>query len=125
VRRDTLRQEIAARLAQKSWDRKRDREFATRIMERAQVDAKRLTDSPEWNIYLQQVEALNERDCKALEALQSALETPTYMTADACQRLQFDCAVLIARIQARNECIDIPKRIQGAADPLDQGSDTA
>lgn len=92
-----------------------DMDYARGVLARARVDAQHLVDSPVWNAYLEMIEAINENDCRRLEGLQAVLEDPGYRTAEECQKTQFDCAILIARIQARNECIEIPKRIQGAA----------
>lgn len=124
MRLDNLRQKIAKREAARAWDRKQARhlESVRGMLERAAVDSRHLTDTPEWDAYLQRIEVLNERDCKLLEELQAVLEDPFYMTAEQCQKNHFQIAVLIAAIRARNECIEIPKQLQGAADALDHGS---
>lgn len=115
-----MRKDVLARQAYDAAQEARESravaaQYAHNVMRRATLDAEKLTRSATWNAYLEQVEALNEDDCKQLESLQAELEAPEFRNAEKCQETQFKCALLIARVQARNECIDIPKRLQGPA----------
>lgn len=109
MRRDILRQRLLEGVDLRAQSR--DVEYKLRQLRRAAVDAEKLTQSEEWNAYLQQVAALNEADRVALEGHRTASETGIYMDADQCQRIEFERALLRAKIQARDECIEIPKAI--------------
>lgn len=89
----------------------RDLDYKIRQLQRAQVDAVQLTQSPLWDGYLQQIAALNEADEEAFRGVVGPSELGSYMSAEQCQKLEFERAVLRAKIQARNECIQIPRRI--------------
>jgi hypothetical protein len=109
VRRDILRKRLDAQKLLHVETRGVDHKLAQ--LRRARLDATRLTEQPEWDGYLQQVEALNEADRVALEAPSSSSELGVYMSPEKCQQLEFERALLRAKIQARNECIEIPKAI--------------
>jgi hypothetical protein len=109
MRRDVLRKRILESKAS-SVDA-RDLDYKLKQLRRAAVDAEKLTQSEEWDAYLQQIAALNEADQQALMGHRTASETGIYMDADQCQRIEFERALLRAKIQARNECIEIPKTI--------------
>lgn len=115
MRYDAVRSAQLSFAEARKRERRIDIEYQQKVIRRAEVDAEKLTDSPLWNAYLEMIEAVNEDDAKELEGLQAALESPEFRTAEQCQALQFKCQLLIARIQARDECIAIPKRIQGSA----------
>jgi hypothetical protein len=120
VRRDTLRAELENSLRERVAAKRTQRDVNLRVLQRAAVDATKLTESEEWDIYLQQVQALNEQDVNLLLCLPTASDLQVYQTAEECQRNEFERALLRARIHARNECIEIPKRIlQGAAESRD------
>ncbi len=109
MRRDILRKQVNTQKAFHAETRSLDYKLAQ--LRRAQLDAERLTELPEWNVYLQQVEALNEADRAALAGAQSSSELGIYLSPEKCAQLEFERALLRAKIQARNECIEIPKAI--------------
>jgi hypothetical protein len=111
MRRDAVRKRAIDNREKSRLAREVDVEYARRVIARARVDASRLTRSALWNVYLEQLEALNEVDCKELEALQAELESPNYRSAEEAQKTQFACQILLAQIKARNECIALPQRI--------------
>lgn len=118
MRRDVLRKQMLEQRTLHAETRSID--YKLMQLRRAAVDATKLTESGEWNAYLQQIAALNEADEEALLGQRTASETGIYMDADQCQRIEFERALLRAKIQARNECIEIPKKIiHGSADARD------
>ena len=114
MRRDVIRKKLED--ARKSSHVEHNVEYKLRQLRRAEVDARNLTQSPEWDVYLQQVAALNEADEQALHGLRGSSDTGIYMSPEQCHQLEFERAMLRAKIQARNECVEIPKTIlQGSA----------
>ena len=119
MRRDILRNRILEGKVEQ--DQTRTIDYKLRQLRRAAVDAEKLTSSQEWNAYLQQVAALNEADTSALEGLRTSSDNGLFMSAEECQKTEFERALLRAKIQARNECIEVPNKIlQGSSAARDK-----
>lgn len=84
---------------------------ALRLLRSAEVASDRLTHMPEWDAYLRQAEAIQERDRQELAETAQLLASPDYRTAEESGRLRHLAAALQNRIAARDEILRLPQEI--------------
>ena len=119
MRRDTVRARVEELRNRRSADEKVDLAFKLGVLKRAHLETASLIRDPNWQAYLERVAAMNETDQSALDAMVSMSDTLVYMTPGMCHAVEFQRAVLVAKIQARNECIQIPQEILGTTPESD------
>lgn len=115
MRPDILHKRAAEAKEKRALERRQQHAFNLGVLQRAAVDQSVLTADPRWNAYLQQVAALNAADQRQLDDLQARIDSAEYLSPEQAQTAAFTRRLLLARIHTRNECLEIPKRIQGAA----------
>jgi hypothetical protein len=113
-------------LDRKTWEanqakgdvRHREREIQLGLsrLAAAAVSAERLTGMAEWDTFLRQVEALQERDRAALEGVKARL-CGTHEWLDAADVLELRHTQLFyqSRIEARDQVMNLPREIILAA----------
>lgn len=113
MRRDTVRARVDELRKRRNADEQVDRAFKLGVLKRAHLETANLLSDPHWQAYVERVSAMNEMDQSALDGMVSMSDTLIYMTPEMCHAVEFQLAVLVAKIQARNECIQIPQEILG------------
>ena len=109
MRRDIIRARVDAERKQRT--QQTSLEYQLGVLRRARLESAKILESAEWQVYCERIQALNEKDQSALDGLLSMSDMGTYLTPEQCQSVEFHRSVLKAKIQARNECIEIPKTI--------------
>ena len=100
------------------WEQQRRQRAIDRPPEQlkqAAVAMDALTRSPEWNAFLQTVQADQERDAQALQGVTDVLRSMAYLDVPQLQALRHEAIVLQARIEARESVIALPRKILEAA----------
>jgi hypothetical protein len=82
-----------------------------RQLEQAEVWSKQLTEDPNWNIFLQCLQALRNRTLQALEAARTADETSADFSSEGMARRTADRRALLGRIQTLDEVIALPRDV--------------
>lgn len=92
------------------------------MLEQAEVSHKSLTGFPEWDLYLQELQARLESARKAKESFSAELESPETVDPIEERRLKNRILILTERIGTLDACINLPtdilKQAQDARDSL-------
>ena len=82
----------------------------------AAVPIEKVTQSPEWNSFLQLIEGLIENEQRKYETLHKQLVDPNTVNTDKIMLLKQQITASLSRIEAWIEARDLPGKVLTAAD---------
>lgn len=85
------------------------------LLQSAAVAAEHLTHQPEWDAFLRQAEALQERDRAQVTSLRSQIDAQHWLDAVDLMQLRYQLLFYQARIEGRAQVIEIPRGVMRAA----------
>lgn len=93
--------------------------FASPFLEQARVASEHLTSSPEWNVFMQRVQALVDAERNLLNGMGDALALPN-LTSEQVLQGQRHMLAAKAKIDAWEQVIRLPKEIIGNSEKASQ-----
>lgn len=91
-------------------------------LRQAAVPMERLTHSEHWDTFLRYGEAIQEQDREALRQLGERLTAAEYLSDLSLATLRHAAALLRAKLDARQELLDLPKSIVQSASPVNESN---
>jgi hypothetical protein len=110
VSRDEVR-EAFEKSAAKRGDHQNPRQVPpSALLEQAKIASIHLTQSPEWNVFLQRIQALVDEERKLLNAMAESVAIPN-MTSEQILQAQRHMLVARARIETWEQVIRLPSTL--------------
>ena len=81
------------------------------LVEQAAVANEKLTSSPTWNIYLQEIQAMIDKAENSLKTFKEQLCNPMVVNPDEVQLIRNQIFIYTERLTSLREVLDFPKRI--------------
>lgn len=117
MRQDVLRAWAKSEVERKKEEHRAKHKITDLEARRARIHADLLTKHPVWDVYLEQIEELQERDRRELRPLEERLLSLEYLPDAEASELRQRTSILKARIHARDECLRIPRSALEAEAP--------
>jgi len=120
MRTDLLKYKAEKARQNRERERKSRRAHEARQAQKEQASVNILVGQESWDLYLRKVGEIQDRDQRSLSILEERMRSTQYMESVERDRISWEIAMLRERMEARDECLRLPKELLGrSSDPAE------